>query len=157
MNNLIIKAEYSPKRCEICHKNDLFDESSAFCLRCKEYYPSQAQIVNKDKLRVSITLKKNSCKYIFDRISNYLFCFSLLFTSAILFTLQLRELKQVMTLWLYLFIVNLALTGIITIFYFNKKVIGKTLVKMLFATILPVLPLVFFLLLSILVSHLGIC
>lgn len=33
---LKIKAELLPERCEICHKNDLFDAQDNYCFRCAE-------------------------------------------------------------------------------------------------------------------------
>ena len=34
MNKLIIKNESLSLRCEICHKDDLFDSENNICLRC---------------------------------------------------------------------------------------------------------------------------
>ncbi len=36
MNQLIIKTEGKPSKCEICHQSDVFDVETQVCLRCRD-------------------------------------------------------------------------------------------------------------------------
>lgn len=159
MNNLTIKVEHTPKRCEVCHKEDLFDGKSNVCLRCKEYNPAQPQIVNEDKLLPAntTTIEKNSCMDIVDRLSDYLFCLSLLVTLMVLATLRMQELPNAMSWWSYLLGFNLIITFIAAIGHANQKVHKKTIVKLIGITLIPALPLLCFLLIIVWLSRLGIC
>lgn len=36
MNQLIIKTEGKPSKCEVCHQSDVFDVATQVCLRCRD-------------------------------------------------------------------------------------------------------------------------
>jgi hypothetical protein len=50
MENMKLKVEHAPKRCDICHQTDFFDASKNNCLRCSElteYHSSNGAISSK--------------------------------------------------------------------------------------------------------------
>lgn len=50
MENMKLKVEHAPKRCDICHQADFFDASKNNCLRCSElteYQSSNGAITSK--------------------------------------------------------------------------------------------------------------
>jgi hypothetical protein len=55
MDKIIINKENNPQRCEICHKNDLFDPKLNYCLRCRTLLENnscdQLQFQNNNELK----------------------------------------------------------------------------------------------------------
>lgn len=47
-HNLKIVRSFDPKRCEICHQNDMFDAQSNYCERCQGQKPSASVSLLKD-------------------------------------------------------------------------------------------------------------
>lgn len=67
MSEIIIKNESDPKRCEVCHKTDLYDPPTNFCQRCNEsqiYIPEPVKttcnLVNPDEDDILEAMKKES-------------------------------------------------------------------------------------------------
>ncbi len=44
---MIIRTEYYPTRCEICHQSDLFDPQTNECVRCVLYKSTPAKTIDK--------------------------------------------------------------------------------------------------------------
>ncbi len=159
MNNFVMKTEYKAKRCEICHKNDLFDQSSNACLRCKESHLTQnnTKVIDLEKkLLVLSTNEKDSCKNDYDQIVNNFLKGSLVFLLVGLCVLGNCKLENLIGLSLGLIVLLLFFSGVVMASDLDKKMHRKSFRKMLFAVILPTVALVVFSFIR-LIFHLGIC
>src|SRR5688572_5939548 len=59
MNDIRIKEEYLPQRCEICHQKDKFISSLNYCSRCNGLYIFLSKVLTK-VIRRQYNLEQNS-------------------------------------------------------------------------------------------------
>lgn len=52
---LKVNRESFPKRCDICHKSDYFDESTLHCLRCSKIIKQQENNIKQRQLWIRLT------------------------------------------------------------------------------------------------------
>jgi 4-amino-4-deoxy-L-arabinose transferase-like glycosyltransferase len=156
MNSFRVKTEYGPKRCEICHKNDLFDGSLNFCLRCKESQTHTKAINLENESSDLLITEKDSYKNGYDQIVDKILKGSLVFLLAGLCVFGSCRVENLISLSFGLVVLLLFFSGIVMASDLDKKMHRKTFRKFLLAIILPVIILVVFSFIR-LVSHLGIC
>lgn len=104
MQKITIQKEHMPKRCEICHKDDLFDGFTSTCQRCENISlpiskPSLRQVAEKEMMLLEkemtemmalgkeMTPLEILIQNIFGLLGRQTIVFSLMVLSAILFTL----------------------------------------------------------------------
>lgn len=61
MRELKIKTESKPKRCEICHQSDLFDNVKLTCLRCDFISNQTTQNIGNENRSFSLTKFETVC------------------------------------------------------------------------------------------------
>ncbi|MFY9225391.1 MAG: hypothetical protein WAQ98_22135 [Blastocatellia bacterium] len=94
MQKLKVNLEKAPTRCEICHKDDLFDGFSGTCQRCKNISlsipkPSLSQINETEMMAMEkeMPLLENLIQNLGQLLEGETIVFSLMVLSAILFAL----------------------------------------------------------------------
>ena len=112
MQKITIQKEHMPKRCEICHKDDLFDGFTGTCQRCKDLsltvsQSKQGQVVDGNKENAT---KRQMPTFLTYNLSEIIF-FSFMITAIVFFVFLPEQIIDKGNIKYCFFCVGIAMAG----------------------------------------------